>query len=212
MGLNYSKVPTIPCDHEKCRELAPRRTFDHEILPRIHRDVITNALTNVARYISQNGGNVTIIAVGGVVNTLSLKSRPAPYDLEFFNEKLTPRELDLLINGAREAVKQDSTLQWHWSKSGKLFFIPRDNRREALTNEAFQQRNVIFSKPGLTVLAAPWYYSLCCKVDRVDKGSYFPYRNLDENDAIAFLWEYYQTPDRPAVSRAMLQNCKSLQG
>lgn len=210
MGLNYSKV------QKRRGDLVPQTIFEtgpkREILPDVPVNVITSALTNVASYISQKGGNVTIIGVGGVVNALLLKSRPATHDLEFFNEKLTSSDLDLLIEGASKAMGKDPRLQVHWSRNAKLFYIPRDNQHEALTKEALKLNNVIFKKPGLTVLAAPWYYSFCCKLNRIDSTWYLPHWIPDLSDATAFLWVQYEEHGQRKITPAMLSHCKLPRG
>ncbi|KAJ4393003.1 hypothetical protein N0V93_002207 [Gnomoniopsis smithogilvyi] len=205
MGLSWSKIQANR-NAKALRELAPKKTPGHDTpLPDLTRDTLTKALTNVAKYISKKGGNVTIIAVGGAVNTIYLKSRTATHDLDFFNERLTTKDLELLVKGAREAAKYDHTLKEQWFNNRTVFFIPRD-RRDALTTEAYQQADVIFRQPGLTVLAAPWYYALCCKMDRIAGGGLHPARSYDLDDAITYLRSYLRKRGQGTVSRTVIQS------
>lgn len=53
-----------------------------------------------------------------------------------------------------------------------------------LYEEAIAQKEIIFSKPGLTVYAAPWRYALTTKLDRLSKNSR---RDYDMSDAVVYL-------------------------
>jgi hypothetical protein len=73
-----------------------------------------------------------------------------------------------------------------------VLFIPPQLRAD-LTDEAYQQNEVIFQEGGLTVLAAPWHYAFCSKLDRIsgstNLGQTKPY---DLSDAIAYLLRYLE--------------------
>jgi hypothetical protein len=68
------------------------------------------------------------------------------------------------------------------------------NKIEALYNEAIKDNIVVFHKTGLTVLAAPWKYSLVAKVEKAGKGMAKPY---DINDAAAYLHRLIEVKKTP---------------
>lgn len=53
-----------------------------------------------------------------------------------------------------------------------------------LYDEAVDQRDIVFSAPGLTMYAAPWRYALSAKLDRLSKPGARPY---DMSDAVDYL-------------------------
>jgi hypothetical protein len=137
-------------------QLAPRKTPGRDSpLPVLGRDVLLAALDNVSVHIAKKKANVTVIAIGGAVNTIYLGTRNATHDVDFFNNRLTITDFEHLIQGAHNAVKHNNNLGEEWFNNRTIFFIPHD-QRQTLTNEAFEQGEIIFDKPGLTVLAAPW--------------------------------------------------------
>src|SRR5437016_3496764 len=50
----------------------------------ISRADLVQALGHVARYLQDNNANITIIGIGGVVNTVLLGSRDTTHDVDFF--------------------------------------------------------------------------------------------------------------------------------
>ncbi|KAK3941336.1 hypothetical protein QBC46DRAFT_382948 [Diplogelasinospora grovesii] len=153
------------------------------------RNTLISALRNVAAYIAKKKGEVTVIAVGGAVNTIYLESRHATHDVDFFNNYLTAADFELVVKGAREAIKRDSRLDESWFNNRTILFIPMDQQK-ALTEQAFAQQEVIFREGGLTVLAAPWQYAFCCKVDRLAGGGLNSARSYDLDDALQYLNRY----------------------
>ncbi|RYO79116.1 hypothetical protein DL766_005246 [Monosporascus sp. MC13-8B] len=158
-------------------------------IPTYNRETLLTALHNVAAYINKRGGHVTIVAVGGAVNTIYLQSRATAHDIDFFNEFMTWKESEILLNGAKNALKHDKSLQKQWFNNRTIFFIPRD-KRVMLTQEAFKQQDVMFSENGLTMLAAPWKYAFCCKVCRIAGESIHSARPYDLDDAVQYLYRY----------------------
>jgi hypothetical protein len=70
-----------------------------------------------------------------------------------------------------------------------IFFIPKDKQR-TLSQQAYEQREVIFEEPGLTVLAAPWEYAFCCKIDRLSEAGLHSPESYDASDAVEYLHRY----------------------
>lgn len=144
----------------------------------------------MARYLQSKGASLTVIIVGGAVNTLFLQSRGTTHDIDFFNNNLKKEHMDLILAAARYAREQDSNLPSQWLNNRTVLFI-RADLRNTLTNEAYQQNEVVFEQRGLRVLAAPWNYAFCAKLDRLtgatDLGESRPY---DVSDAAAYLHRY----------------------
>ncbi|KAK4656278.1 hypothetical protein QC762_0058740 [Podospora pseudocomata] len=189
MGQQYSRLRQRR-NADRLRDLAPRRTSGREdALPNLDYQTLWNALNNVAAYINRRNGNVTVIAVGGAVNTIHLRSRNATHDVDFFNNQLTVNDYELLINGAKDAVRRDRRLTEEWFNNRTIFFIPQE-RRDELTEEALLIHEVIFRAAGLTVLAAPWQYSFSCKVDRLSGGGLNSAQSYDLDDAVQYIHRY----------------------
>lgn len=149
------------------------------------RAQLIEALNYVAASITKAEGSVTVITVGGAVNTIHLQSRSTTHDIDFFNTYLTANDYELLIKGTKDATEKLLVFKNDWFNNRTLFFIPMD-KRSALTDEAFRQNEIVFQAPGLTVLAAPWKYSFCCKVDRLSGSG----RTYDFPDAVQYLSRY----------------------
>lgn len=154
------------------RELAPRRTPGQEVpIPNLTRDILLKALSTVASFIKKKGGDVTVVAVGGAVNTIHLQSRMVTHDVDFFNSRMTAQEIALLVDGAKATAKRTKGLEGDWFNNRTILFMPRA-QAASLTDQAFAQNEVIFHESGLKILAAPWHYAFCCKVDRISGGWY----------------------------------------
>ncbi|RKL03362.1 hypothetical protein BFJ68_g11487 [Fusarium oxysporum] len=172
------------------RELKPQKTPGHDVpAPNFRRETLLAALSNVAAAINKKHGNVTIIAVGGAVNTIYLQSREATHDVDFFNDNLTPEDFEHLVAGIRSVSKKDKTLISDWLNNRTIFFIPKDKQR-TLSQQAYNQREVIFEEPCLTVLAAPWEYAFCCKIDRLSGAGLHTPESYDASDVVEYLHRY----------------------
>ncbi|AEO71566.1 uncharacterized protein THITE_2058890, partial [Thermothielavioides terrestris NRRL 8126] len=165
----------------------------------LDRETLLSALQNVAAYITKKGGNVTVIAIGGAINTIYLRSRQTTHDVDFFNNYLTADDFKHLIQGAREAAKRNPELEESWFNNRTILFIPKD-QRQTLTDQAFAQREVIFRQGGLTVLAAPWQYAFCCKLDRLAGSGLHGARSYDLDDAVQYLRRYLVKAGQTQVS------------
>ena len=68
---------------------------------------INQGLNEVARTLNRNRRNVTIVAVGGAVNTLYLRSRAQTTDVDFFyRTKERHEDVSAIIQAARGAARQ----------------------------------------------------------------------------------------------------------
>lgn len=96
-------------------ELAPKKTpGQEEPIPELDCDTLLGALGGVAAYVEQKGCHVTVIAIGGAVNTMYLRSRNTTHDVDFFNSRLTVKEYEHLINGAKRVAESNPLLQEEW--------------------------------------------------------------------------------------------------
>lgn len=171
-------------------ELAPTATPGRSApLPNLDRPTLESALTNVGDYLTRKKKTITVIAVGGAVNTIFLKSRTSTHDVDFYNNRLTVAEFGYLMSAAKDAVGRDPQLNEGWFNNHTVFFIPQA-QRDALTDQAFAQNEVIFQHGGLRVLAAPWKYAFCCKIDRLAGGGVVAAQSYDLSDAVHYLARY----------------------
>ena len=159
-----------------------------------------NALRRVAQYLHQKRKQLTIIAVGGAVNTLLLESRSTTHDLDFFNNSLQKQDVQLIRDAARYARTRDPSLPEEWLNNRTTLFI-RPNIRASLTDEAIRQNELVFRAPGLLVLAAPWHYAFCAKLDRISGSSSLGLgKRYDLTDAVAYLHRFLATRNKQTVS------------
>lgn len=94
----------------------------------------------------------------------------------------------LLEQASRIAeAKASLPLGGDWLNNTTSLYISRELRQE-LAQQAVQQNEIVFQAPGLTVLAAPWLYAFCSKLDRLAKTSRS--RAYDKDDAVAYLRRY----------------------
>ena len=103
----------------------------------------------------------------------------------------------LLEQASRVAeAKASLPLGGNWLNNATTLYIPSRIRQE-LAQEAVEQNDVVFQAPGLTVLAAPWLYALCTKIDRL--GDRQKRRRYDQADAVAYLRRYTSRHRRQPV-------------
>lgn len=146
---------------------------------------------------------MTLIAVGGAVNTMLLQSRTSTHDVDFFSAGLDNASGLLLEEAARAAEERSPVpLGGDWLNNSTTLFMARALRNE-LGQLAERQNDIVFRAPGLTVLAAPWEYAFCTKIDRMTKRNM---RVYDCADAAAYLNRLIVTTNRGRpISAAFLQ-------
>ncbi|RMZ90188.1 hypothetical protein DV736_g2600, partial [Chaetothyriales sp. CBS 134916] len=156
---------------------APRRDTRGVPIPYTQYELteqnILRALHYVAQYLAQNRKNLTIVAVGGAVNT---------------NTAFTNSELSLLREAATYAEERSSVPlgdKWLNNETGTIGGTAEHIPEQMQSARA--QNGVIFRKPGLTVLAAPWSYAFVAKIGRITYGTG---RAYDRQDAVVYLHEY----------------------
>ncbi|KAK1219353.1 hypothetical protein PQX77_017928 [Marasmius sp. AFHP31] len=186
-------------------------------------DSIKSGLKAVADSIRAKGNNISIVAVGGAVNTVLLRTRQSTSDVDFFYRTKTKHEdvtqVILAADAARKALKLDD----HWLNNHTALFIQvgvflttfawekgftdeiintQEGTIQRLYDEAVQQKDIVFNAPGLTVYAAPWRYALAAKLDRLSMPGARPY---DLSDAVDYLARLIEKQGGKAVKKSALK-------
>lgn len=203
MGCGSSKQRE-EADPGAILELAPRPVAAHEQpLPQLDRETLVRALSNVAAYLRSQRANITVIVVGGSVNTILLQTRETTHDVDFYNQKLLPKDFNLIKRAVAFAQSKDSRLQEEWFNNRTIFFMDK-SVRETLTEQAIAQNETVFQQAGLKVLAAPWPYAICAKLDRVSGAGLHPPKPHDVSDAAAYLNRYLAIKGLKAIGRSVI--------
>jgi len=112
-------------------------------------------------------------------------TRASTADVDFFgNGKGVSEELKV----ATEVVTKKLGLANGWLNNHTALFINANNI-ESLYNEAVTANIVLFKRAGLTVLAAPWRYSLVAKLEKAGKATA---KHYDIEDAVGYLHQLIQ--------------------
>ena len=152
----------------------------------IDRATLQNALSDVAAFLHQRRAQINLVAVGGAVNTLFLRTRSSTHGIDVFGSDLDNSSRMLLDEAMQHAIRQSrSSLGTDWLNTENQMWMSPTLHRE-LTNEATQQNVVVFNNPGLKILAAPWYYAFSSKISRLLTGGNQS-RPYDLADAVRYL-------------------------
>lgn len=181
------------------------RIEDHEL----DRRTLEAALTTMAVYIDRRRQNITIITVGGAVNTMLLQSRQSTHDVDFCGTNLNNDQRILLDEAARYAEEQSQTpLGGEWFNNQMMLWLPPNIHRQ-VTQEALEQDEVVFERRGLKVVAAPWKYALCGKMNRLVRPH--EARPYDVTDAASYLHHYILKHGGPVSAAQIKQWCRAYQ-
>jgi hypothetical protein len=160
----------------------PLQQVSHEV----DRASLENALDIMAAYLHEKHKQLTVIAVGGAVNTIFLRTRNSTHDVDIFGSNLGNQDRILLDEAMHHAREQSTTpLGTDWFNTENQMWMTSRLHKE-LTNEAIEQNAVVYNQPGLTVLAAPWEYAFSGKISRLLKGG-DQVRPYDVSDAVHYL-------------------------
>ncbi|KAJ3496982.1 hypothetical protein NLG97_g2253 [Lecanicillium saksenae] len=154
----------------------------------IEKDTLLAALKHVAKYIARHGQSITVIAVGGVVNTLYLESRRTTHDVAIFGVNFDSQTRMLLDEAMNDAQRHYRGLGTDWLNTETGMWMP-DPIHQQLTSAAMTQNIKVFEMPGLTIYAAPWSYAFSIKVSRLLTGG-DQARPYDLDDAVTYLHEH----------------------
>lgn len=154
------------------------------------RQNLLAALGYAAHYLREHGEDMTLVAVGGAVNTIHLQTRRTTHDVDFFGSVLVHPHLENLRAAGRYAIERSSApLSVDWLNNATARMPGVVENVESLVRAAIAQNTVLFSSPGLTVVAAPWNYAFIKKVSRITQGTGRPY---DAADAVAYLRQFIE--------------------
>ena len=175
-------VPRLCTDAESKRI----RIQDYEL----DESTLSAALSLMADHLVSKGLSLTVLAVGGAVNVMLLKSRRTTHDVDFFGTNINNEERAHLSDAAKYAETHSNTpLGGEWFNNHAQLWLNRDVHC-LVTRQALEQNEAIFERRGLRILAAPWNFALCGKIDRLLKPA--EVRPYDKSDAVAYLHHYVQ--------------------
>lgn len=160
----------------------------------LDRKNITQALGYVAHYLHLRGKNLVLIAVGGAVNTVLLRTRQSTHDVDVFNPAFSGSELSILRSAIEYAEQQSPAPlgnKWLNNETGTIGGTAQNVPH--LIELARHQNDVVFQAQGLTVLAAPWHYAFVTKIGRITYGTG---REYDAADAVTYLHEHIRRHGR----------------
>ena len=181
------------------------RIEDHEL----DRQTLETALKCMADCIDRQGQNITLIIGGGAVNTMLLQSRLSTHDVDFFGTNLNNDQRVLLDKAAGYAEMQSQIpLGGEWFNNQAILWLP-PNVHHRVTKEALEQDDVVFEKRGLKVIAAPWNYALCGKMNRLVRRN--EVRRYDVTDAASYLHRYILKHGGPVSPAQIKQWCQAYQ-
>ena len=177
----------------------------------LDRSTIIAALTTMANYIHQRQQSLTIITVGGAVNTLLLQNRQSTHDVDFFGTNLDNDQRILLDKAAREAERRSAQpLGGEWFNNQTVQWLP-PNVHKRVTAEALALNEIVFQRSGLKVVAAPWNYAMCGKMNRLARASEL-HRPYDASDAASYLHYYIERSNSGSVSATQVKQwCQDYQ-
>ncbi|KAK4186265.1 hypothetical protein QBC35DRAFT_437531 [Podospora australis] len=170
-----------------------RASEDGVVIPPVTRDMDSNilraALDHVSNFVAQKRrAAIEVIAVGGAVNTLHLRTRETTHDIDVFGFEFGNTSRIMLDEAMYDAQNQIPALGTDWLNTETQMWMPGPIREE-ITQLARKQGVKVYDGSGLTILAAPWEYAFTAKINRIltDLEQVRPY---DLADAVAYLHEY----------------------
>ncbi len=99
------------------------RAGRHRLEPQLDRIVLVRALRNVAGYLRKERLNITVVAVGGAVNTIYLRDRGTTHDIDFFNKDLSRARYSQMAAAIQYATSRDVALESGWMNNRTALFI-----------------------------------------------------------------------------------------
>ena len=152
----------------------------------ISHDDLLAGLKAMASHLHGRGAHVTIVVMGGAVNTLFLETRDYTRDVDFF----TSDNWATLLKEASKAAQTQSggVLGPDWFNNGAGRLLRPRIRREAF-DAALEQNEILLDDPGMTALVAPW---IMCFVAKLQKIAWQPeiVQEYDFADAAHYLQQH----------------------
>lgn len=132
---------------------------------------------------------------------LGRQNRQSTHDVDFYNHNLRQTDYEIILKAVQYAKSKDKTLQGEWFNNRTILFIPKA-QRENLTRQAIAQNEIVFEKPGLKIVAAPWNYAICAKLDRCAGAGIVQPRPYDYSDAATYLHRYLEIFKLQSIPRS----------
>ena len=143
------------------------------------------------------------------MNTLLLQNWHSTHDVDFFGMKLNNDQRILLNEAAQYAERQSQTpLGGEWFNNQTMLWLPPSVHRK-VTQEALDQNEVVFHRRGLKVVAAPWNYALCGKMNRLVRPGQA--RSYDVTDAASYLHYHILKHGGPVSAARVKRWCQAYQ-
>ncbi|KAI4127890.1 MAG: hypothetical protein LQ341_006742 [Variospora aurantia] len=195
------QIPRPELDYNR----RPIRVEDYEL----DRRTLRAALTAMADYIDSHHQEITVITVGGAVNTILLQNRESTHDIDFFGTNLDNNQRVLLGEAAKYAERRSATpLGGEWFNNQTMLWLP-PNVHRTVTDEALRQDQVVFYKKGLKLVAAPWNYAFCGKMNRLVRPDQV--RQYDLSDAVSYLRNHIRKHGGPVPRARVTEWCRRYQ-
>ncbi|AEO67565.1 uncharacterized protein THITE_53192 [Thermothielavioides terrestris NRRL 8126] len=172
----------------------PRNRNDPQGVPiqQVTRDidqgVLRAALDHVSQFMERRNRHLSVIAVGGAVNTLYLRSRATTHDVDVFGSDFGNESRILLDAAMHDAQQHIPELGTDWLNTETQLWMP-GRMHDELTQMAREQNVQVYHGRGLTILAAPWAYAFTAKLSRILLGGAHA-RSYDLADAVTYIHEY----------------------
>lgn len=188
----------------------PRNRLDEQGVPlqSVSREVdevtLRQGLGIVSDFIAQRGQHISVIAVGGAVNLLYLKSRATTHDVDIFSSNFGNQARVLLDDAMHEAQRRLPALGTDWLNTETQMWM-RGNMHAELTRAAEEQDVRVFDGVGLRIYAAPWEYAFSAKINRLlhPQGQA---RSYDLADAVVYIHRYISAHGNQPVKVATAMN------
>lgn len=105
-------------------------------------------------------------------------------------EPLSERDARLLRAASRYVSERSRNPRFGagWLNNNTRHFIAVEIRAP-LAQASLEQHTVVFERPGLKLVAAPWVYQFCAKLDRMAGGGG---RGHDVGDAASYLFQFFR--------------------
>lgn len=174
---------------------------------KITAPVLNKAFQTMAMYLIKKRVNITIIVIGGALSTYHLQTRESTSDVDFFLDRPKHPAARIVYKAARKAEQQhkDVLLAGWLNDAVQLFLSQVAGLQRMVWDEAVEQNEIVFIKTnphgGLTVLAAPWRYSIVAKLQRMGIGNPL---ERDIAHAISFLRHYLGLNGRSTIAASEL--------
>lgn len=166
---------------------------------------IRKALEYVAQYLAGKRQSLTVVTVGGALNTILLRSRQSTHDVDFFGSHLTHGQLELIDEAMQYAERMSSIpLGGGWLNNETQLHMAPDVRN-FVTQAALEQNTVVFQEPGLKLVAAPWSYCFVSKSQRL--GSQYE-RSYDLDDAVNYLYQWNHQGNESVTPQLIREFCR----